>query len=160
MKHTERSGWTEIFFFRPLRSIIACGVVILVVLLCINVPKWFAAFKDEVEYSKDLKDHTPAYADIVSIAPIEKTFVLSGETPDLYCKCTLVNEDIIWVRFTVPKYVHLITPDATSLSMEEVTFNAPLRLHGAVDTVGKVIDAFRDNNNFVLIVDSVEVAPD
>lgn len=122
-----------------------------------TVPKWVASFKEEVEFNKDLPDHSPAYADVVRIEPVEETFALSDEIPDLYCKCELLDGETIWVRFTVTQYVDFIDsgysePDTA----EEKIYTAPLRMHGAVDTVGRVVDAFR-NNNFVLIVDSVEV---
>ena len=159
MKKQKHTGWAEILIYEPLRYFLACGsVVLLVVWLCLTVPKWVASFKDEVEYSEDLKDHTPAYADIVSIEPVEETFALSDEIPDLYCKCELVGGDTVWVRFTVTQYVDFI--DSSYLepdTAEEIIYSTPIRVHGAVDTVGRVIDAFRDNNNFVLIVDSAEV---
>lgn len=160
MRRTQRPFWAELLFFGPLRYFVAGGSILLVIWLCMTVPKWLGSLKDEVEYSEDLRDHSPAYADIASLRTVEETFALSDEIPNLYCKCKLVSGETIWVRFTKTQYIQMIDPNYVKPNKnQEIAFTEPLRLHGTVDTVGRAIDAFLDNNNFILIVDSAEHIP-
>lgn len=136
------------------------GGLFLVVFLIVTIPKWIGAAKKEVEYNKDLKNYTPVFADIVRIKPIEEDFSVSSESINLYCKGELVSGEKIWVCLTVEQYIEYINSNYSDpMRSAEKLFEPPLRLHGRVETVGRTIDEFHDNNNFVLIVKSIENSP-